>query len=75
MKQNYKRRSISIPIALEELINYKFKMSGYTYINDMIVELLELGLLKLNEDDTIKVQNEMILKKLDELILLQKNGF
>ena len=56
MKQNYKRRSISIPIALEELINYKFKMSGYTYINDMIVELLELGLLKLNEDDTIKVQ-------------------
>lgn len=69
---NFKRRSISIPTALDEMINYKFKCSSYSFINEMIIELLELGLIKLNDNEEIKNQNEKIISKLDELISLQK---
>lgn len=70
--KNFKRRSISIPEELDKIIEYKFKSSDYSFINDMIVELLELGLVKLNDDEEIKFQNEKIISKLDELISLQK---
>ena len=43
--KNYKRRSISIPIELDAIIEYKFKSSGHSFINDLIIELLELGLV------------------------------
>lgn len=67
--KNYKRRSISIPIELEEIIKLKFERSGYSFINDMIIELLELGIIKLNEDSELKQQYQNIINKLDELIL------
>lgn len=67
---NYKRRSISIPIELEEIIEKKFERSEYSFINDMIIELLELGIIKLNEDEEIKKQNNIIINKLDKLILM-----
>lgn len=70
--KNFKRRSISIPEELDKIIQYKFKTSSYSFINDMIIELLELGLVKLNEDMEIKNQNEQIISKLDELLSLYK---
>lgn len=70
--KNFKRRSISIPEELDKIIEYKFKISSYSFINDMIIELLELGLVKLNEDMEIKTQNEIIISKLEELISLHK---
>lgn len=70
--KNFKRRSISIPEELDKIIEYKFKTSSYSFINDMIIELLELGLVKLNEDIEIKNQNEKIISKLDELISLYR---
>ncbi len=70
--KNYKRRSISIPEDLDKIIEYKFKCSDYTFINEMLIELLELGLMKLNDDEEIKFQNEKIISKLNELISLQK---
>lgn len=70
--KNFIRRSISIPIELEEIIELRFKRSNYSFINDMIVELLELGIIKLNEDDMIKEQNKEIIQKLDELLQLHK---
>lgn len=70
--KNYKRRSISIPEDLDKIIEYKFKCSDYSFINEMLIELLELGLMKLNDDEEIKFQNEKIISKLDELISLQK---
>ena len=66
--KNFKRRSISLPIELDELINLKFKQSNYSFVNDLLVELLELGLVKLNEDIEIKHQQKLILKKIDELL-------
>ena len=70
--KNFKRRSISIPEELDKIIEYKFKCSNYSFINDILIELLELGLMKLNDNEEIKYQNEKIISKLDELISLQK---
>lgn len=52
--KNYKRRSISIPIELDVIIEYKFKSSGHSFINDLIIELLELGLVKYEDNFEIK---------------------
>ena len=52
--KNYKRRSISIPIELDAIIEYKFKSSGHSFINDLIIELLELGLVKYEDNFEIK---------------------
>ena len=70
--KNFKRRSISIPEELDKLIEYKFKNYGYIFINDMIIELLEFGLIKLSDNDEIKNHNEKIISKLDEIISMLK---
>ena len=70
--KNFKRRSISIPEELDKLIEYKFKNSGYSFIIDMIIELLEFGLIKLSDNDEIKNHNEKIISKLDEIISMLK---
>lgn len=70
--KKFKRRSISIPEELDQMIEYKFKISNYSFVNELIIELLELGIIKSNENEEIKNQNEKIISKLDELIALQK---
>jgi len=70
--KNFKRRSISLPIELDEIISIKFKNTNYSFINDFLIELLELGLIKLNEDLEIKNEQIEILNKIDELILSKK---
>ncbi len=69
--KNYKRRSISIPNTLDELIAIKFRESSYSFINDLIVELLELGLIKLQEDAEIKNQQKEILNKINKYLSIQ----
>lgn len=66
--KNFKRRSISLPIELDEIISIKFKNTNYSFINDFLIELLELGLIKLNEDLEIKNRQIEILNKLEELM-------
>ncbi len=70
--KNFKRRSISLPTELDEIISIKFKKTNYSFINDFLVELLELGLIKLEENLEIKNMQTEILNKLDELILSKK---
>lgn len=70
--KNFKRRSISLPIELDEIISIKFKKTSYSFINDFLIELLELGLIKLDEDFEIKNKQIEILNKIDELILNSK---
>lgn len=72
--QNYKRRSISIPIELDDIIQLKFKRLGYSFINDLIIELLELGIMKLNENEEHETQQKEILEKLNLLILGLENN-
>ena len=70
--KNFKRRSISLPIELDEIISIKFKNTNYSFINDFLIELLELGLIKLDEDLEIKNRQIEILNKLEELIKIYK---
>lgn len=70
--KNFKRRSISLPIELDEIISIKFKNTNYSFINDFLIELLELGLIKLNEDLEIKDRQIEILNKIEELIALNE---
>ena len=73
IEKNFKRRSITIPSDLNELIEYKFKNSNYTFINELIIELIELGLIKLDDINENKLQSQEIISKLDEIILMLKN--
>lgn len=66
--KNFKRRSISLPVELDEIISIKFKNTNYSFINDFLVELLELGLIKLDEDLEIKNKQIEILDKIGKLI-------
>lgn len=66
--KNFKRRSISLPVELDEIISIKFKTTNYSFINDFLIELLELGLVKLDEDLEIKNKQIEILNKIDKLI-------
>lgn len=70
--KNFKRRSISLPVELDEIISIKFKNTNYSFMNDFLIELLELGLIKLNEDLEIKNRQIELLNKIDELILSKK---
>lgn len=65
--KNYVRRTITFPNDLDEIIRLKFKNSGYTFINDLIVKLLELGIIRLDEEIEIKESLEQINYKLDKL--------
>ena len=69
--KNFKRRSISLPIELDEIISIKFKKTNYSFVNDFLVELLELGLIKLDEDIEMKNKQIEILDKIDKLISLK----
>lgn len=66
--KNYKRRSISLPIELDEIISTRFKNTNYSFINDFLIELLELGLVKLDEDLEIKNKQIEILNRIDKLL-------
>lgn len=66
--KNFKRRSISLPVELDEIISIKFKNTNYSFINDFLVELLELGLIKLDEDLEMKDRQIEILDKINKLI-------
>ena len=70
--KNYKRRSISLPIELDEILSIKFKNANYSFFNDFLIELLELGLIKMNEDSEIKNRQIEILNKIDKLMLNKK---
>lgn len=70
--KNYKRRSISLPTELDEIISIKFKNTNYSFLNDFLIELLELGLVKMEEDSEIKNRQIELLNKIDKLISNKK---
>ena len=72
------RRSISISDSLNELLEFYFKKYSYKSRNDLIVELLELGIIKMNESNEIKTDIQNIksdLRKIVSLLNEWKNCF
>ncbi len=64
-KKNFVRRSISIPTDLDDLLKIKFKESNYSFINQLLVELLELGIIKQMGIEEDKIQNDKIVSMLE----------
>lgn len=64
------RRSISISDSLNELLEFYFKKYSYKSRNDLIVELLELGIIKMNENNEIKTDIQNIKSDLRKIVSL-----
>lgn len=54
MKKDVIRRSITIPTILDNKISIMADEYSYKIKNNLIIELLELGIIKYNEDIEIK---------------------
>ena len=68
MKKDVVRRSVTIPIALDNKISVMANNYAYKIKNDLIVELLELGILKYEEDTEIKNLLLTLINKVELLI-------
>lgn len=66
------RRSISIPKELDEQIEIMKREFSYNVKNELIVELIELGILKYKEDIELKNKLDKFLNNMD--LILKKLG-
>lgn len=66
------RRSISIPKELDEQIEIMRKEYSYSVKNELIVELIELGILKYKEDAELKNKIDKFFNNID--VILDKLG-
>ena len=68
MKKENIRRSISLPKELDDRIDKMTKKYSYSVKNDLYVELVELGLLKFEEDLELKNMMYQLLTRVNVLI-------
>lgn len=68
MKKEVIRRSITIPTILDNKISVMANEYSYKIKNDLIIELLELGIIKHNEDMEIKSLLLELINKVEILI-------
>ena len=66
------RRSISIPKELDAQIEIMRKEYSYSVKNELIVELIELGILKYKEDAELKNKIDKFFNNID--VILDKLG-
>lgn len=66
------RRSISIPKELDEQIEIMKKEFSYNVKNELIIELIELGILKYKEDIELKNKLDKFLNNME--LILKKLG-
>lgn len=66
------RRSISIPKELDDQIEIMRKEFSYSVKNELIIELIELGILKYKEDIELKNKLDKFLNNMD--LILNKLG-
>lgn len=67
-KKEIIRRSISIPKDLDNRISLMVNKFSYTFKNELIIELIELGIIKYMEDLELKNKISLLIKKIDKLI-------
>lgn len=68
MKKESIRRSITIPYLLDNRISLMTKQYSYRNKNDLIIELLELGIIKFDEDERTKKLLYTLIQKVDTLL-------
>lgn len=67
-KKKIIRRSISIPKDIDDKISIMVSKYSYTVKNDLIVELIELGIIKYEEDIELKNKINALMVKVEELL-------
>ena len=67
-KRCCEKHSVTIPIALDNKISVMANNYAYKIKNDLIVELLELGILKYEEDTEIKNLLLTLINKVELLL-------
>ncbi|MDO5557801.1 MAG: hypothetical protein Q4G05_06170 [Clostridia bacterium] len=67
-KKEIIRRSISIPKDIDDKISIMVSKYSYTVKNDLIVELIELGIIKYEEDIELKNKINTLMVKVEELL-------
>lgn len=66
--KEYTRRNFYVPIELDDEITRMADKYNYKSKKDMYVELLELGILKFEEDYTMKNVMIRLINKIDYLL-------
>lgn len=67
------RRSISLPELLDERIGIMAKEYSYNVKNELMIELLELGILKFNENVELTAKINLLMNKIDNMINIIEN--
>lgn len=62
------RRSITINKELDDIIQVMKEKYSYRVKNELIIELIELGILKYEEDLEMKTKINQLLNKLNQLL-------
>lgn len=68
MENKFIRRSISIPFDINNRIDTMIEKYSYDSKNELFIELLELGLLKFDEDIELKSRINKLISMLDILL-------
>ena len=68
MKKDVIRRSITIPTILDNKISIMADEYSYKIKNNLIIELLELGIIKYNEDIEIKILLIELINRIEVLL-------
>lgn len=68
MKKSIVRRSISIPKELDDQITIMTNKYSYHVKNELYIELLELGIIKFDEDIELKQMISNLLTKIELLL-------
>ena len=68
MENKFIRRSISIPFDINNRIDTMIEKYSYDSKNELFIELLELGLLKFDEDIELKSRINKLINMLDILL-------
>lgn len=73
MRKETIRRSVTIPTSLDNRINILQDDFSYKVKNDLIVELLELGIIKFSEDNKLENKVNTLINKVDLLVTKLEN--
>ena len=74
MENDKIRRSLTIPKELDSRISQLEKKYNYKVKNDLYVELIENGIVKLEEDDSINTNIVKLLDKVNQMIKVLENN-
>lgn len=59
------RRSITFPKILDDKLNVMMNEFNYTFKNDLIIEMIELGILNFYDNSDIKQSINNLISKID----------